>query len=1135
MHLKSLIIKGFKSFAKKTVLDFEPGVTMIVGPNGSGKSNTVDAIQWVLGEQSPSQLRGSAMEDVIFAGTEYSKPLSLCEISLVLDNSDGTIPIDYNEINISRRMLKTGESNYFINGSPCRLLDIFELLSDSGLGRNTHSIIAQGKIDQIIHCKPDERRHLIEEAAGVLKHKKRKDRSLRKLISVDDNLKRAKDILREVKKQSGPLKNQIEKAEAYSVIEKRLKNVKIASTVKKLNHLKERFVKIEETRSTINKEIQDTEENLLKKQALLKNAEKELESLQNKYNFENKRYIKHIELKSSYEKTFLMFNKQIDMLNNRLTSLNDYNRKLLHQLDINLGKEDHLEKEKGNLEKEINRTYKRLKISQKKATDIKLRWKKDHDELLRKEQVLKSNKEEALKAKESSVNLKTSLNTCKEKINFLKKELENLNEERRNLSESIKANGTQLAEETIAFQKADSDLRNLLTQKNKIINKIVESEKNLISLEKDFNRAQSRKEALENVFNLEQTEADNFISLNSIKIEAGYEKAFESALSSFNNMIIALDRKDMEERLLTANHGSKIVNLNFKPSTQKNKHALINKVKAPEKIIKALAVILDNVYVADNLNEIDDTSTWFLKNGTKYHKGILWVPGEFNVEGEYGSLNQKLKTIVKEKGIATENLESLKIKQENLENKINSIKEIISKINENTSTLKQKNLHITEKIEHLKLKEGELERNIAIEKLSHSKLNQEYISVLAIIKNKETETKELENIINPIDRDIDSSRLAAEKEIHEIKLSLTSLNERLLFIKQQINENNSFMKNTQSKIKTNESKITKLNGLLLKSKNIINYMENIRPLTTLFNSHEVIDFDNEKKLIADLKNEYKSIEQTQNELKNKIDKSNLEEVEIKAKVDAVTEKITEDFQISLESALELADFEYKPGEASILEQQLKDIGPINFTAVEQFKSLQGREEFLEKQVEDLTNSKKSLRRIIKAIDDKIRESMLESFELVKIHFNKMFDILFPGGKSNLYLTDEDDILNTGVELEVQPAGKKLSKLSLLSGGETALTALALLFAIYHAKPSPFYVLDEVEAALDDINLQRFICLIEEMKMKTQFIVITHQRRTMEVADCLYGVTMQTDGISRVISQKLEKLEKSPHMEAIEVG
>ena len=658
MYLKSLNVKGFKSFAKKTVFDFEPGVTMIVGPNGSGKSNVVDAVVWVLGEQSPSTLRGTAMEDVIFAGTDTTSAMKSCEISLVLDNADHMIPLEYSDINVTRRMLRNGSSDYFLNGTPCRLLDIQELLSDSGLGRNTHSIIAQGKIDEIIQSKPEERRYLIEEAAGVLKYKKRKERSLRKIGSVDDNLKRVRDILREVKKQTGPLKGQMEKADRYKKLQGRLTDIRISSNVKRLIRLKERYEQLEQTKDDYNVLLESLEKETATTADALEKAEAGLEAKERDFTQKNREYLKQIELKSDYEKTALMLKQKLESLEERIRSFKESRVALEKQRDESHGKAEHLEKEKAVHEDDIKRTYGRLKAAQDKASSIKLTWKKQNDGRNQNETLLTDSKKELFKLKESSINLKTSLNTCKEKIDFIHKESKKLEDEKTEADTLIRTLESEIKEKRLLLNKITSETEAAVSEKERLESENKDVEK---QLEKSRNKQSSdlsRKEALEKIFGLRETQDSDTLSFKDVRIEQGCEEAFNSAISSFHSTRIAKNLKKASSGIELALPGSKIINLSHKTKELGNR-SLLSKIDAPNDVMKALKVILDGFMVADTLSDVNEDNRWVLKDGTLYEKGVISLPGDLNINAEYKLLKENLlgyESMIKELKIKSDKL-----------------------------------------------------------------------------------------------------------------------------------------------------------------------------------------------------------------------------------------------------------------------------------------------------------------------------------------------------------------------------------------------------------------------------------------------------------------------------------------------
>jgi len=1074
LHLKSLTLRGFKSFAKKTTLEFEPGVTMVVGPNGSGKSNITDAVLWVLGEQSPSNLRGNHMEDIIFSGTSNLKPLGLAEATLCLDNSDKTLPLEFNEITITRRMFKSGESDYLINGVACRLMDIQDLLSDSGLGRNTHSIIGQGKIEQIINSKPEERRDLIEEAAGVLKHKKRRQRALRKLVSADEKLTRIKDILRELNRQIKPLEKQASAAQNYTSLINSLKEKEIALNVQRLSYLQSKW-------SFASAKITKHQESVTKAKELMQDKEQSLEDVQQQLEKEG------------------LFTGDIHQ---KLQCYQQLNGKL-NSLDVLLTEKGrHQQERQLNINNQLDEAKTKLSRLEGEHKSFVKQQTQSQEELAKSYKALKNLQKQA-EAYKKEYGQATNIAEIKKALDFNKSKLSNIvtSENKQITAISTEENRLQMiAKQTNSYKTEIDELKKSLSRDEKqqagLVNEISKIEENTTEFNlKIEETALIKKESEEKKLEIQQKKAKLQAQIEAL---SSISSDNESGLSITDDIKIGRKGKNLLSELLT---GTAIMDLteNFDFLSKLKQISLKGDIYADyqlklstqkeEDLTQKRQAIIDKITALDNDGKI--------------------------IDADLATISKKI-----------DNLEEDKARHQELLRTKNSQLQLILAHTEH----RKNNLLKTEK----QFESSKKEQNIAI--LSKEQLEKALIDLSKEKVLVADEVSLLEEKIGEFVQNEQSGQSQSQEilsKINKTKLEISSLNQRLGFI-------NSQLKQIDDSINSLKELLLKTSTSLFKTNSNIEILNKIKAeLDWLKRLSNQLD-GQLKQIVADkgeqdsklreqtktLRQELQGLKDNFEQDKTKLESAKIDKAQIEVKVNDLADHIVNQFQISLETAIkDYASVATSAEEVKLLKEKIASLGPINEMALDEYDSLKERQTFLNSQIEDLMSSKKSLNKVVKAIDCRIKDEMIDSFEKVNGFFKQTFTTLFPGGTASLVLTDKEDIFNTGIEIQAQPAGKNVRRLSLLSGGETALTALALLFAIYHTRPSPFYILDEVEAALDDINLQRFIHLLEEMKTQTQFLIITHQRRTMEMADCLYGVSMRSNGVSTVISQKLTSIEK----------
>jgi len=1177
LYLKSLTIRGFKSFAEKTHLKFEPGITIIVGPNGSGKSNITDAVLWVLGEQSARSLRGSAMEDVIFAGSPARAGAGLAEVSLFLDNSDGILPIEFSEVSVTRRMSRTGESEYFINNSPCRLLDIQEMLMDSGLGREMYSIVSQGKLEEILSSRPEDRRLLIEEAAGVLKYKRRKERALRKLVSMDQNLVRAKDILREVNRQVQPLEKQARRAENYNNLSEKLKYLEVSSSVRELGGLQDEW-----------DELAAVESNLKEKMKEFRNRiavqEKERESIRVKIEENQANTLVLAEHKRRLHTCVDRISNGLFLLDNKRQNLRSREQELkykIRQIEERLEKRGHenagldekrkgIAKQKDEIGRIVDGLQKELDKEEKEHTQL---IEKIDDLENRISQVLDTleDDEEKLRVVRSSIHnhklkiefLETQGKACQQRIENYRKAIAQSKQDYRDQEKLVADLSKEKKKLTEKLERLTRDNNELKSRHEKIRNKIAV----LTAEQKAFENLRTALNESSSLEIIKEAEVATVLGVlgELISVSKGYEKAIEAVLGTDLMCLLAESIEDAEQ-IATFALKEKVKSLNMlagKRAKRKIDKAVLNQKFIPafdvidceKKIKDRIASLFDDVYIVPDIGSAFE----FLKSEKS--------EGHYTLVTEAGEVIQSSGKIYIGSGA-----ESLKLLHRG------SLEELSKKIKEQTSRLRLLEKEIMYKSEEesaLSQEQSVLSRNLREKEIGLRNLAADQERAEGEIRQTELQKEEGKQELGNLAKSID---IEVEKE-KELTKKITADNEELNSIKQELSK---LIRSKQDLIeKRNEinQEIIKRELELSASEEQDNYLqkqsglisEDESELKTLLDSENNLQdslktfgqrFDALKNLWVDMstlsdslieeigitiaseeaasnelkrtlgseKEENAALSEKIGELQEKIQSANITRAQLEMQVKSISQKITDEYNIPMDRAIKEYRCDSSPDDLKMQAKQVKEtmenLGPVNPVAVEEFNELKERQQFLANQIDDLTESRKALEKIAGAIDRKIKARFLKAFQEVNYNFQSVFSYLFEGGEAEIILDDLDDPLNSGISFNVHPAGKRLQRVTLLSGGEAALVALAFLFAIHHTRPSPFYILDEVEPALDSMNLQRFTAFLRAQSKETQFLIITHQKRTMEIADLLYGVSMTPEGVSSVISQKLVEFENA---------
>lgn len=1182
MYLKRLELQGFKSFADKTILEFMPGITSVIGPNGSGKSNISDAIRWVLGEQSMKSLRGSKSMDIIFAGTQNRKSLGFAEASLVFDNTDGTLPIEYTEVIVTRKIYRSGETGYFINKTPCRLKDVLELFMDTGIGKDGYSIIGQGKIDEILSNKSEDRRHIFEEAAGIVKYRTRKEESEKKLEHTKLNLLRINDILAEIETNIEPLKTQSEKAKKYLNLREELKSIEIGLFLYNIQKYKkdlEDIVKEDEIYQTQCKDEEGRLERIKQLKEELKTqideitnqienisnlgfeSQKEIEMLNSDINVANTRINNNKENKIRYE-------KEIEELQVRIQELQEEVKQKEEKKDNLKQNREKFAKELEEKEKELakitkNLSQKELEIeAQKQQVEQNTDRKYDLQAQNNTQDANYENDEKRQKQIKQEITTQISeldiTRLKKEEIakdfydidskrNKVLKELEEMNTQKEQANEKIKNYDTQINTLTNEMRMKESRLRFLIETEREKEGYI----KSVKSLLKDCENIKELGKGMHGVL------------ANNIEVPEEYQTAIEMCLgASLQNIVTDTeeDAKKLVEHLRKNNLGR----ASFLPITAV-KGKKLDKIKGHEKgyigiasdLIKydkkyeqIILNLLGRTVIVDNM----DTAVKVAKQNA-YTFRIITLEGDvINPSGAItgGSVAKKTVNILG-RGKEIEKLEKqvneLKQKIENIEKQkqdyIDSIEntlEIVVGLEKELqemeityATQKQRLESIEENIDRIEKRIAKLKEEEQFLEKDKQEIQKKKQEIEEEIKNINTNTEELTKII----KEYAELNKDTQKQVDDLNFDITNLKISV----SSFDESEASMEEIKERIQT-EIENT--------SKNIENKTRQIEEIKQdNFNLGKSIEETKEKieQVKQDVESSSSKIEQLKQDRIDKNDKLKKQEEEISNKFNIIEDlkaqivkievrktKLEEDIQNIINKMWEeyeltpnaITDYQ-KPENITLtqkkvngLRKEIKELGSVNIDSIEEYKNLKERYDFMCEQRVDLEDTMNKLRKIITDMTTIMKEQFKEQFELINKNFAEVFKELFGGGNANLTLTDEENILECGIEITVQPPGKKLQNMMLLSGGEKAFTAIALLFAILKINPAPFCVLDEIEAALDDVNVYRYAEYLKKFTKQTQFLVITHRKGTMEAADTVYGITMEESGISKLLSMKMKQ-------------
>jgi len=1179
MYLKSIEMQGFKSFANKIVLDFHDGITGIVGPNGSGKSNVADAVRWVLGEQSAKQLRGASMQDVIFSGTENRRALGFAYVAITMDNSDHTLPVEYNEVTVSRRVYRSGESEYMINQVPCRLKDVQELFFDTGVGKEGYSIIGQGQIDKILSGKPEDRRELFDEAVGIVKYKKRKEAAEKKLTNEHDNLLRVNDILVELESRVLPLQEQSETAKKYLKLKEDLKKLDVNMFIQETERIEQ-----EQEKTKANGEI--VQKDLLENQQHLNDIKQEYSELEQKLrdseeSIENYRVEENkiIDEKNEIEKQISILNEQIKMSK---TSDEDLGKRIDALISDKANKEEELKKviaEKSETEELLSGIRERLKEAIDKKNDIEGKIRSANDRIdaaqNRIVEILRENAE--IKSEEQKYS------TMREQANIKKASLVKQMIERKSDEENLIA---LKQDKEAAYKKANEDYleavenRKSLEQKSlewetkkaqaeeksqDLILKIKTAEHSLESLKNMAERYEGFGNSVKTVME-EKAHESGLIGVVSdlISVDKKYEVAIETALGGNIQNIVTEDEATAKRMIATLKE-KRAGRATFLPltSVHPEKERFTNGELDEEGVVGVASDLVDTEnrfkdvirYLVGRVLVIDtmDHALKFAK-AHKYKEHIVTLEGEYLRPG--GSLTGgafKNKNNLLSRTRRLEQLESsLKENREEFDALKARLGEIQTAFELNKSELKD--MRANENQLMLALNTAKIEFDQASKKVDEQSdfsngiedeknaIEKELIDIetkkkeateklLSLDEEQKSLNKSITDLRDSLDSISDGAPEAAD-QVSKIRIEESNALQKLVFIEENEKRINTEIEKCVSDIEkmqddsknsatVNEEKQKQIEELTKKLEDF----DVIRKSLSAKREQAIIDKD-------EMDNKYKGFFDKRAEVADRINALDRDLYRLKSKLQKLTEELEyqnnymwEEYELTLHSAMDLRDEEVINStnikkDISSIKEEIRKMGNVNVNAIEEYKEVSERYEFLKKQHDDLIEAEDALKKIIADLDEGMRQQFEEGFKDIQREFDKAFKDLFGGGKGTLELCEGEDILETGIKIVAQPPGKKLINMMQMSGGEKALTAIALLFAIQHLKPSPFCLLDEIEAALDDSNVDRFANYLKKLTKNTQFIVITHRRGTMNAADRLYGITMQEKGVSVLVSVNL---------------
>lgn len=1179
MYLKSIEVQGFKSFANKIVFDFHNGITGIVGPNGSGKSNVADAVRWVLGEQSAKQLRGSKMEDVIFAGTQARKPLGFAYVAITLDNSDRALGMDCDEVTVSRRVYRSGESEYLLNGNSCRLKDVNELFYDTGIGKEGYSIIGQGQIDKILSGKPEERRELFDEAAGIVKFKRRKAATIKKLESEEGNLTRINDILSELEKQVGPLEKQSEKAREYLKLKDSLKEADISGFVLEGDSLSDELCKLNEKLDIVKAQLEEANGQYESTRAEYERAEQELSYVNGQIELTTT-LLSNTELdKGRLEGQINVYKEQIHTIEvndkhftDRIDAINsDIEKKQKQQDGFNKELEG-LNDELAGISEKRNEAKKRqdeLEQTIEELTNAIEDSKNDIFDILNEKSAIKSQNQRFETMLEQFSIRKAELNSQilrgKSEESIQDEKLNELRAQQLSVKNALENENNVLKEKSDEAENLRSEIAQLTSENDRLTQNYHRQRSNLESLRNITERYDGYGNSIRKVMELKSSN-DGILGViaDIVKVEKKYEIAIETALGGTIQNIVT-DNEQTAKNLIQYLKENKFGRATFLPLSSINGRNTLEKEPCiKENGVVGIASNLVRVsFEYDNIAKyllgrtlVVDTIDNALVIAKKYKYSLRIV----TLEGEQLSPGGSMM------GGAFKNASNLLGRRREIEELKAQVLEITKSIDENKSKLadRRKQLGecktatetINQNIRKLQLESNSLELTVNQAADKKNEIVAAYSDAVNEIKQIESQISEIKGNLSGITdnlSELDDKNSQRENAIKELTDKLEQARQQETLKNAESENVNILYSNMEQKIMFQKQNILRvgeeiaaleqeLNDVKDRQKDVATQIdeknaeiEAVKKSISTANT-QIEDCKNK---LAKFKNERDNVNESHKAFFDKreelsktiasLDKENFRLEAAKEKNEDTYETLVnymwEEYELTVSEIKALMpavndSLNNIKKEMARLKNAIKALGDVNVNAIEDYKEVFERYTFLKNQRDDLITATDSLNQIIKELDEGMRAQFTAKFEEIRLEFDKVFKELFGGGRGTIELANDEDILEAGITIISQPPGKKLQNMMQLSGGEKALTAIALLFAIQNLKPSPFCLLDEIEAALDDSNVGRYANYLHKLTRHTQFIVITHRRGTMEAADRLYGITMQEKGVSTLVSVDL---------------
>lgn len=1188
MHLKRIEISGFKSFANKTIIDFEKNVTAIVGPNGSGKSNITEAIRWVLGEQSAKSLRGGKMPDIIFAGSDAKRALNLAEVTMVLDNSDHYLPVDYAEVSVTRRLFRNGDSEFYLNKQACRLRDIQELFMDSGLGRESFSIISQGKVEAIFSSKAEDRRGIFEEAAGVLKYKQKKKQAEQKLFETQDNLDRLEDIIYELTEQLTPLAQQKQAAEQYLTYKQELTEVDVSYVVHEIQHNKKIWEQEKEKITSLKQEVQKLSRMLTQSENDLLDLRQKRAQLDEQLETKNQDHLHLVEaLKQAEGKKAVLqersFHQQknakelranLELVEQQMEQLEDNQQSLIQQISHKNGQYQQLEKELTHIQQELNKYQKTAK-----------EWLDELRNQYLDQLQVKTNLQNELafiekqKQQDEQKNQQTVANqqTLQETVRLAKEAFHQFSLEHEKLLEKVQKQQLALEKEQHQVSLQEEHLHKAQQLMYRLMNEsqqVQARRKTLADLQENYT---GYYQGVRQILTNKQKLAGIVGAVAELlDVDSLYALAIETALGAASQHIVVEDEKSARQAI-TFLKQQRVGRATFLPLTTIQSRKINEHVKQQAANIPGfLGIASELVMFAENHRAIienllgatliteDLESANQLARQLNYRYRVVSLEGDvMNAGGSMtGGANKRsgqttLLGHQKELNQLKEKEASVRTRLIQAEKQVKSLQETLHQKQENVEKIR-------EDLEKIRMEQATKANQVENQEEKVSRLVQD-------LANFEYENREITELLAEYDRELSEKQIQLEKVLQSLaKLDqeMNQLNTQADKIELKREELQQELATKQAEFAVTKEQVNQLrqsftaNKMALeeaqKNKDQLNMQ--LSMLDADFSDQELDEETLSKQVgqlnaskhalqeemqalrenryqaqsqIDQLDQQYNTLNQQQKEKLAQLTKlevqANRSEILLDNRLDYLQEEYELSFEQASTQAIELVDLDQAKVKIYELKKAIQELGPINLSSIEQYEQIKERFDFLTGQRDDLLQAKSQLFETMNEMDEEVKLRFKTTFDAIATQFERVFPNMFGGGRARLSLTDPHDLLNTGVEIEAQPPGKHLKSLNLLSGGERTLTAISLLFAIIQVRPVPFCVLDEVEAALDEANVLRFGKYLQTYQDETQFIVVTHRKGTMEAANVLYGVTMEESGISKVLSVRLEEISEDGNL------